>query len=155
VAFLLIASLVFSAGLAAASGFLGSVVPMPHLLAGIIDLTISLAGVTAVFALMFRYVPAAQVGWRQAWWGGLLTGILFTLGKYAIALYIAKASVGSAYGAAGSVVVVIVWLYYTSQIVFFGAEFTHVIGTPGRAVVADMDIQHRASRFANPQHAPH
>jgi membrane protein len=129
VAFLLLASLVFSTILAAASGLLGSVVPLPHLLAGMTDLIISLLGITAVFALTFRYVPATKVRWRPALQGGLLTAVLFMLGKYAIGAYIAKAAVGSAYGAAGSVVVVIVWMYYTAQIVFFGAEFTHVIAS--------------------------
>jgi membrane protein len=104
-------------------------VPLPHLLAGMTDLIISLLGITAVFALTFRYVPATKVRWRPALQGGLLTAVLFMLGKYAIGAYIAKAAVGSAYGAAGSVVVVIVWMYYTAQIVFFGAEFTHVIAS--------------------------
>jgi membrane protein len=129
VAFLLLASLVLSTILAAASGFLGSVVPMPHLRAAIIDLIISLIGITAVFALTFRYVPATTIPWGPALQGGLLTAVLFTVGKYAIGAYLAKAAVGSAYGAAGSVVVVIVWMYYTAQIVFFGAEFTHVISS--------------------------
>lgn len=95
------------------------------------DILISLAGVAAVFGLMFRYVPAVRIPWRPALWGGLLTAVLFTAGKYLIGLYIAKASVGSAYGAAGSVVVVIVWIYYTAQIVFLGAEFTRYIAQEG------------------------
>jgi membrane protein len=77
---------------------------------------------------MFRYVPRERVQWRQAVAGGLLTAVLFTAGKYAIGAYISKTAVGSAYGAAGSVVVVIVWIYYTAQILFLGAEFTHVLG---------------------------
>ena len=106
---------------------------MPHLLAAAIDIVISLLGVAAVFMLTFRYVPAARVSWKQAWLGGALTAIFFTAGKYVIGLYLAKAAVGSPYGAAGSIVVVIVWVYYTAQIVFFGAEFTHVVGINTRA----------------------
>ena len=142
VAFLLLASLILSALLAAASTFLGGLIPIPKALAVIIDLIVSIASVALVFALTFRYVPETPVHWREAWKGGLVTSVLFTLGKYAIGAYIAKAAVGSAYGAAGSVVIVIVWVYYTAQIVFLGAEFTHVIGTepvaqPNTARVAD------------------
>jgi membrane protein len=137
IGFLLLASLVLSAGLAAAASFLGDIVPMPHLLAGITDLVISLAGVSAVFALTFKYVPAARIGWREAWMGGALTALLFTVGKYLIGVYLAKAAVGSAYGVAGSVVVVIVWVYYTAQIFYFGAEFTHVLGSNAPARMAE------------------
>ena len=137
IGFLLLASLVFSAVLAAASSFLGDIVPMPHLIAGIIDLAISIAGIGAVFALTFKYVPAAHIGWRQAWIGGLMTAVVFTIGKYLIGLYLAKAAVGSAYGAAGFVVVVIVWVYYTAQIFFFGAKFTHVLGSKAPARLAE------------------
>jgi membrane protein len=126
VGFLLVASLILSAILAAASAFLGDVIAMPGLVAGLIDVVVSLTGVAAVFALMYRYVPATTVSWRQAWVGGGLTALLFTVGKYLIGTYLVKAAPGSAYGAAGSVVVLIVWVYYTAQIVFFGAEFTHV-----------------------------
>ena len=83
-------------------------------------------GVGTVFALIFRYVPAVKVPWRNAWKGGMITSVLFTLGKYLIGFYLAKAAPGSAYGTAGSVIVVIVWVYYTAQIVFMGAEFTHL-----------------------------
>jgi membrane protein len=129
VGFLLIASLILSAILAAAATFLGDVMSMPVLVATAVDLVISLTGVAAVFALMFKYVPAVSVSWRQAWVGGAVTALLFTIGKYLIAVYLTKAAPGSAYGAAGSVVVVLVWVYYTAQIVFFGAEFTRVAGS--------------------------
>jgi membrane protein len=141
IGFLLLASLILSAVLAAASSFLGGIVPMPHLLAGLLDLMISLGGVSFVFALTFKYVPAANVSWRNAWLGGLITAVLFSIGKYLIGFYLAKAAVGSAYGAAGSVVVVIVWVYYTAQIFFFGAEFTHVAGTTDEAAAR---ARHRA-----------
>lgn len=137
VGFLLLTSLVISAVLAAASSSLGGLVPMPHLLAGMLDVVISLAGVAVVFALTFKYVPAAFVGWREAWIGGALTSVLFAIGKYLIGIYLSKAAVGSAYGAAGSVVVVIVWIYYTAQIIFLGAEFTHAIANSGDPVTAD------------------
>ncbi|HKD07727.1 MAG TPA: YihY/virulence factor BrkB family protein [Bryobacteraceae bacterium] len=92
VGFLLLASLMISATLAAATTFLGGMFPLPTALAAALDLMISIAGVAAVFGLMSRYVPAVRISWRPALWGGLLTAVLFTAGKYLIGLYIAKAS---------------------------------------------------------------
>jgi membrane protein len=83
-------------------------------------------------AITFRLVPDAPVTWKQACIGGGLTAVLFTAGKYIIGTYLTRAAVSSAYGAAGSIVVVIIWVYYTAQIFFFGAEFTRAIGeSPG------------------------
>src|SRR5438093_10635345 len=81
-------------------------------------------------ALSDKYVPDAEIGWRDVWLGGLITAVLFTIGKTAIGFYLGRASVGSAYGAAGSMVVLLVWVYYSALIMFFGAEFTHVWATP-------------------------
>jgi len=130
VGFLLLAALIFSAILAVLSTFLSGLIPFPHLLASVLDLAITLVGIGAVFALIFRFVPSAPVSWRQAWTGGLVTSFLFAIGKYLIGFYLAKAAPGSAYGAAGSVIVVILWVYYTAQIVFFGAEFTRTYANP-------------------------
>jgi membrane protein len=104
--------------------------PLQKLLAQWLDFVVSLTGVAALFAMTFRLVPDAPVKWRQAWIGGGLTAVLFTLGKYLIGAYLTRAAVSSAYGAAGSVAVVIIWVYYTAQIFFFGAEFTRAIGKP-------------------------
>lgn len=126
--FLLVASLIASALLADASGLIGRILPIPQAGAMALDQVVSITGITLVFALTYRYVPAAHVRWKEAFLGGLVTATLFTIGKYALAIYLAREAVGSAYGAAGSIVVLIVWIYYTAQIVFLGAEFTHVIG---------------------------
>jgi len=117
---------VLSAVLAVVSTLVGDIIPFPHLLAAGVDLVISLSGVGAVFALIYRYVPSARINWRQAWIGGLITSVLFAIGKYMIGFYLARAAPGSVYGTAGSVVVIIVWVYYTAQIVLLGAEFTNV-----------------------------
>jgi membrane protein len=130
IAFLLLASLVFSAALSATSAFLLNMMPLQKLLAQSLDFVVSLIGVAALFAMTFRLVPDAPVKWRQAWIGGGLTAVLFTAGKYFIGTYLTRAAVSSAYGAAGSIVVVIIWVYYTAQIFFFGAEFTRAIGEP-------------------------
>ena len=125
-AFLLLVSLVISAALLQG--------PEQTLLSRLLELAVSLLGLTLVFALLFRYVPDAEVRWRDVWLGGLITAVLFTLGKTAIGYYLGQASVGSAYGAAGSLVVLLVWVYYSALIMFFGAEFTHAWATRQGAV---------------------
>lgn len=94
----------------------------------------SLVVVAALFAVMFRFLPDARVGWRHALVGAAVTSVLFSVGKYAFSWYIGRGAIGSTYGAAGSVIVVLLWAYYASIIVFLGAEFTQaharVFGTP-------------------------
>jgi membrane protein len=126
-AFLLLVSLVISAVLAGAAALLQG--PEQALLSRLLELAVSLLVLTFVFALLYMYVPDAEIGWRDVWLGGLITAVLFTLGKTAIGFYLGQASVGSAYGAAGSLVVLLVWVYYSALIMFFGAEFTHAWAT--------------------------
>jgi membrane protein len=122
-AFLLLVSLVISAVLAGAAALFQG--PEQALLSRLLELAVSLLVLTFVFALLFKYVPDAEIGWRDVWLGGLITAVLFTLGKTAIGFYLGQASVGSAYGAAGSLVALLVWVYYSALIMFFGAEFIH------------------------------
>jgi uncharacterized BrkB/YihY/UPF0761 family membrane protein len=126
-AFLLLVSLVVSAALAGAAALVWG--PEPSLVSRLLELVVSLAVLTLGFALLFTYVPDAEVRWRDVWLGGLVTAVLFTLGKTAIGYYLGQASAGSAYGAAGSMVVLLVWVYYSALIVFFGAEFTQAWAT--------------------------
>jgi membrane protein len=126
-AFLLLVSLVVSAALAGAAALLWG--PEQSLLSRLLELAVSLAVLTLGFALLFKYVPDAEIRWREVWLGGVVTAVLFTLGKTAIGYYLGQASVGSAYGAAGSMVVLLVWVYYSALIVFFGAEFTQAWAT--------------------------
>ena len=126
-AFLLLVSLVISAALASAAALFHG--PEQALLSRVLELAVSLLALTFVFALFFKYVPDAEISWRDVWLGGLLTAVLFTLGKTAIGVYLGQASVGSAYGAAGSMVVLLVWVYYSALILFFGAEFTQAWAT--------------------------
>ena len=122
-AFLLLVSLVISAALAGAAALFQG--PEQALLSRLLELGVSLAVLTFVFALLYKYVPDAEIGWQDVWLGGLITAVLFTLGKTAIGFYLGQASVGSAYGAAGSLIALLVWVYYSALIMFFGAEFTH------------------------------
>ena len=129
VGFLLLVSLVVSAGLAVIGKFFGGLLPMPEFVLNAINFAVSLAGITVLFALIFRYVPETKIAWKQIWIGAAVTALLFTIGKSVIGIYLGKAAVGSAYGAAGSLVAVIVWIYYSAMIFLFGAEFTHVLAS--------------------------
>jgi membrane protein len=124
--FLLLVSLALSAALSAFGKWFGRWLPAPEFVLQISELLISLAVITGLFALMFKVLPDAQVAWRDVWVGAALTALLFTIGKFAIGLYVGKSGVGSAYGAAGSLVIILIWVYYSAQILLFGAEFTQV-----------------------------
>jgi membrane protein len=129
VGFLLLVSLLLSAGLSALGAWaartsgVGETVPL-LLQAG--DVVVSLVVVGALLALIFRYLPDVELGWRDVAFGALFTAILFTIGKFLIGVYLGRASVGSAYGAAGSTVVFMVWVYYAAIILLFGAKLTQV-----------------------------
>jgi membrane protein len=127
VGFLLLVSLIISAALAALGKFFGALLPIPEVALSAVNVIISLAGITLLFALIFREVPDVKIDWKDVWIGATGTALLFTIGKFLIGLYLGKVAVGSAYGAAGSLVVVIVWVYYSALIFLFGAEFTHLV----------------------------
>ncbi len=121
--FLLLVSLIVSAGLAAAGKYAATYLPEGAL--HILSMLISFAVVTVLFAMMFKWLPDASIGWRDVWLGALLTALFFEVGKAAIGFYIGKQALESTYGAAASIVVVLIWIYYTSQIILMGAEVTH------------------------------
>jgi membrane protein len=125
-AFLLLVSLVISTGLAAVGKWFGNLLPLPEIALQGLNMMFSLVVITALFALIFKVLPDAHISWRDVWVGAALTAILFTIGKFAIGLYLGKSNVGSSYGAAGSLIVVLVWVYYSVQILLYGAEFTQV-----------------------------
>ena len=125
VGFLLLVSLIVSTATAAVGKYFTQFLPAPEFVLHVVTSLVSLAGITVLFALIFKYVPDMPIDWRNVWFGAFVTSLLFTLGKVAIGIYLGKAAVGSTYGAAGSVVAVTVWIYYSSLIFFFGAEFTH------------------------------
>jgi len=127
IGFLLLVSLVFSAALAAIGRFGDEFLPLPHPMLSAINILISLVGIAFLCALIFKYVPDRKIAWKHVWIGAIVTAFFFTLGKYLIGLYLGKAAVGSAYGAAAPFVAVIVWVYYSAMIFLFGAEFTHVL----------------------------
>jgi membrane protein len=127
VGFLLLVSLMVSAVLAALGKFFGRFLPVPEFVLSAINFVVSLAGIAVLFALIFRYVPETKTAWKVVGIGAIVTAVLFTVGKSLIGLYLGKAAVGTVYGAAGSLVVVIVWVYYSSMIFLFGAGFTYML----------------------------
>ena len=126
VGFLLLVSLLVSTFLAAAGGYFSGLLPVPSVVLEAVNLVISLLFSTLLFAMLFKFLPDCPVDWGDVWHGAILTSLLFMLGKYLIAFYLGVTSVGSVYGTAGSLVALLVWVYYSAQLILFGAEFTHV-----------------------------
>lgn len=124
--FLLLVSLIASAGITALSNFLQGKINLPFDLMQIINLVLSIVILFVMFGLIFKVLPDALISWKDVWIGSLVTAGLFSLGKYFIGLYLGSNTLGSTYGAAGSLVVLLLWVYYSSQILFLGAEFTQV-----------------------------
>jgi membrane protein len=124
IGFLLIVSLVVSAALAALGKLWGPLFADWEILANVIDFLVSFGFTTTVFAMIYKIMPRVQVDWADVWIGAAVTALLFTIGKFLIGLYIGKSGVTSGFGAAGSLVVVLVWVYYSAQVFLMGAEFT-------------------------------
>jgi membrane protein len=126
VGLLLLISLVLSAALAALNNLVSGMIPQMQLLAQILNFVVSFGIITLLFALIYKYLPETDIAWRDVWVGSALTALLFTIGKQLIGLYLGNSGLSSTYGAAGSFVVILVWIYYSAQILLFGAEFTQV-----------------------------
>ena len=124
IGFLLMVSLVISAGLAVLGRSWGPLFQNWEIVANVINFLASFAIITTVFAMIYKVIPRAKVVWADVWIGAAVTALLFTIGKFLIGLYIGKSGLTSVFGAAGSLVVVLVWVYYSAQIFLMGAEFT-------------------------------
>ncbi|NJO80559.1 MAG: YihY/virulence factor BrkB family protein [Cyanobacteria bacterium RM1_2_2] len=134
IGFLLLVSLVISAVLAGLSNYFGDLFPSFILAGRILNLVISFGSITLLFASIYKFLPDVHVPWKNLWIGAAVTAFLFTIGKSMIGLYLGNSSVSSTYGAAGSLVVILIWVFYSAQILLLGAEFTQVYskyrGTP-------------------------
>jgi membrane protein len=127
IGFLLLISLVVSAALSALDWMVPSTLPGSAALWQAFNALASFVFVTALFAMIYKLLPDVKIAWRDVGLGAVVTAVLFTLGKYLLGLYLGRRSVTSAFGAAGSLVIVLLWVYYSSQILLFGAEFTRVV----------------------------
>jgi len=126
VGFLLMVSLLVSAALSALGAWFQTFLVQWSVILPALDLVLSLGLSTVLFAMIYKFVPREDLAWGDVWIGGLVTACLFTVGKQLIGLYLGRSSLSSAYGAAGSIMVLLLWIYYSAQIFLLGAEFTHV-----------------------------
>lgn len=126
IGFLLILSLILSAVVATLSRYRTDFLPGSQILWENLDFIVSLGLMTFLFGLMFKYVPDVKIAWKDVLVGSVITAVLFLFGKFLLGVYLSKGSLGSAYGAAGSLVVLLAWIYYSAQIILLGAEFTQV-----------------------------
>lgn len=128
IGFLLLVSLLCNACLEVLGNFIGGHVSGAPTVLKMLNFVISFGIITALFTMIFKFLPDVKIGWRDGWLGGLITALLFNLGKHLIGLYVGRSSLSSVYGAVGSLVILLVWVYYSAQIVFFGAQFTCLYG---------------------------
>ncbi|MFP5237930.1 MAG: YihY/virulence factor BrkB family protein [Acidobacteriota bacterium] len=138
VGFVLLVSLLVSAALAAFSKFFGGILPLSSWLLMVFNEVVSLVGIGILFALILKYVPVCRVEWKDVRVGAAITAVLFMLGKTALGFYLGRSSTTSSYGAAASLVVLVIWVYYSAQIFYFGAEFTHVHALANRGRLAQL-----------------
>lgn len=129
IGFILLVSLMLSTLLTSFGDFIGGLVSEAAIILSLINFIISYGLITALFAIMFKTIPDVRVAWRDVWIGAALTGLLFKIGEYALGIYFDRSDPTSAFGAAGSVILLLLWVYYSAQILFLGAEFTQVYAT--------------------------
>lgn len=120
--FFLFLSMIISSLISTISNF----ITIPFVLYTVADNIVSIILLTLLFSMLYKVLPDVEISWEDVWVGGAITAVLFTLGKFLLGLYLARSTVSSAYGAAGSLVVLLLWVYYSAQIIFLGAEFTQV-----------------------------
>ena len=138
VAFLLLVSLVLSTALAFLGGHMSDVLPGGEWIWQIVNIVVNIGIITLVFAAIYKVVPDVDIAWSEVWKGALATAVLFVLGKFALGWYLGQKSFSSTYGAAGSALALLVWIYYSTQLFFFGAELTQVLARrEGKAIEPD------------------
>ena len=141
IGFLLLASLVISAAVSAFGEYVGNRWLLADFWLGLINFIISFLVITFLFAMIFKFLPEIKIAWKDVWLGAAVTSALFSLGKFLIGLYLGRSQVGNTFGAAGSLAILLIWVYYSAQILFLGAEFTQVYASRyGSRIVPDPDI---------------
>jgi membrane protein len=162
IGFLLLVSPILDAGLSGLGKFMFGSPPAQEIVWQGVNFVVSFGVITLLFAMLFKVLPDAKIAWRDVWIGAVITALLFNLGKFLFGLYLGRSSVTSAYGAAGSLVVVLLWVYYSAQILLFGAQFTqiysnrygsHIEPVPGAETVtsqeASSQLRRKMERKAN------
>ena len=154
IGFLLLVSLAASAWLAAVGKFFSRLLPLPAAMMETTNALLSFVVITFMFAMIYKLLPDVTIAWRNVWTGAAVTAVLFTIGKTLIGLYLGRSTVASVYGAAGSLIVILLWVYYSAQVVFFGAEFTKVYSRRFEAALVvptvDVAVPRRAVGSLNP-----
>ena len=155
IGFLLLVSLIVTAALAALNAWLFNLSPANRLMWNIVNTLVSIVVTTGLFALLFRFLPDVRLRWRDVTMGAVVTALLFTVGQQVIGLYLGQGTVASSYGAAGSMMILLLWVYYSCQILLFGAEFTRVWACrhgarvkPEAFAVKDLEAVHAKSAIA-------
>jgi len=140
IGFLLLASLIVSAALSALGEYISSLGLLADVWLQVANFIISFLVITLLFAMIFKWLPEVKMAWKDVWLGAAVTSLLFSVGKLLIGLYLGQSEVGNTFGAAGSLAILLIWIYYSAQILFFGAEFTQVYANRyGSKVVPDED----------------
>lgn len=138
IGFLLLASLVISAALSALGEYIDTRLPFADFWLELINFIISFVVITFLFTMIFKFLPEINIAWKDVWLGAAVTSALFSLGKFLIGFYLGRSEVGNTFGAAGSLAILLIWIYYSAQILFFGAEFTQVYANKyGSKIVPD------------------
>jgi membrane protein len=138
IGFLLLASLVISAALSALGEYIGTRWPFADFWLELTNFIISFVVISFLFAMIFKFLPEINIPWKDVWLGAAVTSALFSLGKFLIGFYLGRSEVGNIFGAAGSLAILLIWIYYSAQILFFGAEFTQVYANKyGSKIVPD------------------
>jgi membrane protein len=157
IGFVLLVTTAINAAIAYVATYVARALPFPGagFVWGSINLAVSLGVIAVLFALMYKYLPDAKIEWRDVWTGALVTALAFVIGQAVIALYLGRAGVASAYGAAGSLLVLLLWVYYSSLVLLFGAEFTRVYAEKhgSRIGVTPAEIDPNAKREPDPKSA--
>lgn len=142
IGFLLLVSLLLSAGLSAVGAYARELLPVPEVLLQAASALTSFGVITFLFAMIYKVLPDVTISWRDVWVGATITAILFTLGKFLLGLYLGRSLVASTYGAAGALILVLVWVYYSANIVLLGAEMTRAYATCfGSPIRPDRDAE--------------
>jgi membrane protein len=147
IGFLLLISFIITAGISALNNYIQKIFPEILIyIAYILDFALSVGIITVLFALMFRYLPDVKIRWKTVWKGAFITAILFVIGKSLLGYYFGEANPGSTYGAAGTIVLILLWVSYSCLILFFGAEFTYIYAKryghdilPSKVAIKDTD----------------